>query len=266
LRSDVNDRPKRRNQPLTPAQRAFAEHYAKHGDWVEALHHAYPTSLKWKSESKHGTIARLRSHPLVRDVIDEIRRPALVEQQIDFGWLLREARDVYTKLKALPDIAANSRELRAWQKHMARMVGVHAGFGDERPTRPPLPGPAEGAVIDGEFHDLDSLPTDRLLELAGGSSAGDLAAPGPAVIGEAGLERFRDLLRGAPTSEAPPDAVHGPADGDRGAPDEVDGVHAAGGSEVDLLQRVRARLRGRENAGHCPHCGQPHDGPCPGVR
>ena len=142
-------RPRSARNELTAQQRAFAEHYAMYGDWVEALHHAYPASLAWKSQSKHGTIARMRANPLIRDAIDEIRRPALEEQQVTFGRILGWAVKCF---EAIMDDPTQSSEQRKWILLHCKLIGMQPVGND---GRVPLPAPpasiSNGDVIDADF-------------------------------------------------------------------------------------------------------------------
>jgi hypothetical protein len=250
-----NDKPasrrgKRKN--LNAQQRAFAEHYAMRGDGVEAYKHAYPRSRNWPSESLHAAISRLRRNPLVWELIDTLREKGIKKQQLDFAWVLAQAERQYWKV----DLNDDSREARAWLKFISRLIGFD-------PTRPAsMPSPQAAAIVDGEYR-IEDLPDHELIRLAG---SGTTAAPSAPSAGAQEPERFRDLLRRTPAGAAPPDAVHVPADGGGGPHAASDGVHAAGRGEVDLLQRVRAVMGGRSSTGGCDHCGQSHDGPCPGLR
>jgi hypothetical protein len=249
----ANGEPRQRRTTLTAQQRAFAEHYGVHGDWVSAYHHAYPRSREWPSESLHGGISKLRKNPAIWELIDTIRAKGIKRQQLDFAWVLAQAERQYWKV----DLRDESKEARAWLKFISRLIGFD-------PTRPAsMPSPQAAAIVDGEYSRIEDLPDHELIRLAGGASAASPSAPS---AGPQEPERFRDLLRRTPAGAAPPDAVHVPADGGGGAHEAGDGVHAAGRGEVDLLQRVRAVMGGRQAPGRCDHCGQSHDGPCPGLR
>lgn len=245
-------RPRQQPVSLTPQQRAFAEHYAKHGDWVEALHHAYPTSTGWKSESKHGTIARLRANPLVRDAIDEIRRPALERSQVSYEWVLEKTRQFTERLMEHPDALAVAKEVRAYLKLSAQLVGIVPVVGNDRLPPPPKP----GDVIDGDY---STLPPERLLAIArGGDTGAEAASSGE---GEDLPRAFRTVRVRPGADDAPQDPVLGATGDDRGPDVPGDGVHAAGRGEVDILQRVRSVLGRRPETGGGPDRSEPHESP-----
>jgi hypothetical protein len=241
--------------------RAFAEHYAVHGDGVAALLHAYPAAEKWQSQSRYGQIARLRAHPAVQAHIDEIRKPTLERYQLNFEKVQQWAIQCFQRI-ADKDDPASSREQRAWIKLFCRFVGADHAIGRERDVA--LPSPVGGNVIDADF---SALPADKLIELAYPErGAGGGQAAGTADAGAELPAAFRAIRERPGTAEAPRDLVLGAA-GDSGRPDaEGDGVHAAGRGEVDLHERIRASIRGGPATGHCPHCGKSHAGACPAVR
>lgn len=230
---------------LSPTEREFWTHFAQHGDWYAAYTHAYPNILKRQSLS--AALSRIRSAPnsdLGWELVEKIRSEKVEEASITFGWVLNEAVKQYKKSDEANDVI----QARAGLKFILRLIGT-----DNPKQLPP-------ATVDGEF---THVPDDQLIRALGDQSG---AIPPRQGEGADGLGRFREVLRRAPTSEAPPDTVHVPADGDGRVDEPSHGVHAPGGSKVDLLQRVRASVGRGATPGDCPDCGLPHDGPCPSVR
>jgi hypothetical protein len=63
---------KTRARPLSPAQEAFAQHYASHGNASEAYRTAYPGSGNWKPANLHSKASTLLAKDKVRARVQEL--------------------------------------------------------------------------------------------------------------------------------------------------------------------------------------------------
>ena len=256
-------RPRAARNEGTAKQQAFARHFGANGDRVAAVEHAYPASVNWSTGTKHAHAARLLRLPYVIDVINQVRAPVLATARMSFDSVLYQAEENFYRLlgneearKGAP--IEHAREIR---QQLESLVKLHAIEELRRVNSSDTTLEYDGKVI--KLDDLSSGTASAILDqLNGTGTAAQPAPPG----GEGVPAPFRDVYERIPPGAAPPDAVRHAPEGDRGEDPPSDGVHAAGGSEVDVLKRLSAGMERREIPRDCPHCGKPHDGTCPGFR
>lgn len=107
------------NGQMSQTHKVFAEHFAVHGDWTEAYMTAYPISRKWKSQSLHGAIHRLRQRAEVMLYIHELRLPIMQGLTLDYEWMVKETARQYYAASASDD---RRNALRALQQ-LSRLLG-----------------------------------------------------------------------------------------------------------------------------------------------
>ena len=68
-------------RPLTEKQERFAAEVAKGASYTQAYRLAYPNSLKWPDKTVWSKGSTLASSGMVRERVEELRAPAVVEAQ-----------------------------------------------------------------------------------------------------------------------------------------------------------------------------------------
>jgi hypothetical protein len=240
----------RKADKVSAQQREWCMHYATHGDPVEAYLHAYPKSKEWKRSSVQAEAYRLRCNALLMDLVLQIRSPVMRDLHIDYQWTLRESARQYYAAAYIGDIDLSIKAL----KLIAQLTAL-----DYKPGERPRDNSnasrlyAESEITDGELVEFFSRTTGGTLIEGAVTPVGEGEGNSSVVA-----NRFRELLSRAPTSPPSGVDVQSAPDVDRGTTAEGDDLRAAGGSEIDLFERLRAGLRRWEDTGDRRDSGEPH--------
>lgn len=146
---------------LTLKQEAFAQHYAKNGNGVAALKHAYAASgLNSNNKTIFARARRLTEHPKIIDRVNELRRDFALSQEITVESLIEElgiAVDIAKEIKAP---AAIVQAVLAKAKLLGMLVDKTESKSVQFVIHAPRPEPTTAAWLESIRGEARELPDD----------------------------------------------------------------------------------------------------------